>query len=326
MGKQVELPSGALLTLKSDGAWEYDPDGSFDSLNLGQTAIDSFTYTVSDGDGGSDTATVTVTIEGENAPPVAGDDFAKTPMGEPVTVPVLENDTDPNGDSLAVIVLSVDQGGKAEVNPDGTITFTPDNDFVGTATVTYLVEDPSGESDQATLQIEVYLAYTWDSFNNFSNGFDKSVDGFKEEEGGFRAESENPFLTRRIFTLATDPIFSGYSRPGTLVMGRIYDQSGRLVGESMSTADPGGSWMMQFPGIGKLETYRVEFEYVRTNTDMYGYLGLNPSDSTYQAMQPLSHGSDQMNVNDAIEKAPAASLMSLHAENWNPTGLGTPGA
>jgi Ca2+-binding RTX toxin-like protein len=66
-GVQFALPSGALLTIYSDGTFDYDPNGVFNSLvdsssgAANSTATDSFTYTV---DGG-DTATVTVTINGE---------------------------------------------------------------------------------------------------------------------------------------------------------------------------------------------------------------------------------------------------------------------
>ncbi|MGD1699911.1 FG-GAP-like repeat-containing protein [Dapis sp. BLCC M229] len=72
VGSQVTLPSGALLTLNIDGTFDYDPNGKFESLNNGETASDSFTYTIDDGNGGTDTATVNVTIDGvtdNTAPP-----------------------------------------------------------------------------------------------------------------------------------------------------------------------------------------------------------------------------------------------------------------
>ena len=61
----IVLPSGALLTVKADGDFIYDPRNAFDYLpapgsgasNL--SAVDTFTYTV-----GTVTATVTVTVTG----------------------------------------------------------------------------------------------------------------------------------------------------------------------------------------------------------------------------------------------------------------------
>ena len=61
LGTSITLPSGALLTLGSDGAFTYDPNGAFDALVSGATTSDSFTYTV-ENNAGSTTAEVTFTI------------------------------------------------------------------------------------------------------------------------------------------------------------------------------------------------------------------------------------------------------------------------
>ena len=55
------------VTDNGDGTFSYDPNGQFESLNTGDTATDSFTYTISDGTD-SDTATVTLTINGVDEP------------------------------------------------------------------------------------------------------------------------------------------------------------------------------------------------------------------------------------------------------------------
>jgi len=57
------------VTLNSDGTITYDPDGRFDALTEGDTAEDTFAYTVSDGHGGTATQTVTVTINGVGGGP-----------------------------------------------------------------------------------------------------------------------------------------------------------------------------------------------------------------------------------------------------------------
>jgi len=72
VGNQIMLTSGALLTVNAggvEGSLTYDPNGAFNFLNTGESAVDNFTYEASDGSGGSDTATVSVTIEGDGAPP-----------------------------------------------------------------------------------------------------------------------------------------------------------------------------------------------------------------------------------------------------------------
>jgi VCBS repeat-containing protein len=55
-----------LVINNNDGTFTYNPNGKFEALNVGQSATDSFTYTISDEDGGTSTAKVTVTINGVN--------------------------------------------------------------------------------------------------------------------------------------------------------------------------------------------------------------------------------------------------------------------
>ncbi len=58
-----------IVTDNGDGTFNYDPNGQFEFLNDGESASDSFTYTVSDGNGGTSTATVNITIAGVNDTP-----------------------------------------------------------------------------------------------------------------------------------------------------------------------------------------------------------------------------------------------------------------
>ncbi|MBT9311095.1 bluetail domain-containing putative surface protein [Leptothoe kymatousa] len=82
VGAEITLVSGALLTLNSDGTFDYDPNGQFESLNDGDTDTDSFTYTIDDNNGGTDTATVTVTINGlTDGGPIVGGTGADTLTG-----------------------------------------------------------------------------------------------------------------------------------------------------------------------------------------------------------------------------------------------------
>src|SRR5680860_1114528 len=62
---------------------------------------DSFTYKVSDGSA-SDTATVSVTVSAVNDAPLAVDDSASTDVDTAVSLNVLSNDSDLDGDSLAL--------------------------------------------------------------------------------------------------------------------------------------------------------------------------------------------------------------------------------
>ncbi|MCF6274462.1 MAG: cadherin-like domain-containing protein, partial [Robiginitomaculum sp.] len=59
-----------LVTDNGDGTFGYDPNGGFESLAVGETATDTFTYTVTDNNGASTTNTVTITITGTNDAPI----------------------------------------------------------------------------------------------------------------------------------------------------------------------------------------------------------------------------------------------------------------
>src|SRR5688572_21632494 len=58
-----------------------------------------------------------------NETPTAADDCAVTAEGTPITIPVLANDRDGDGDLLMPEVTAEPAAGRTEVNPDGTITY-----------------------------------------------------------------------------------------------------------------------------------------------------------------------------------------------------------
>ena len=91
------------------------------------------------------TAAVTVEL---NQPPVAADDMVKTSRDVPVNIPVLTNDTDPNGELPAVIEVGIPQSGTAYANEDGTVTYQPAEGFLGADTFTYVIADQLGETSQ----------------------------------------------------------------------------------------------------------------------------------------------------------------------------------
>jgi VCBS repeat-containing protein len=155
---------GAVTAWGADGSFTYDPDGQFEYLQAGNATTDSFTYTISDGNGGNDTATVTITINGVNDPPVAVADNATTLENTPVTVDVLNNDSDVDGDTLTV--ESVTQGTNGSVaNNGGNVTYTPAIGFNGTDSFNYTVSDGNGGTDTATVTVNITVTETPASIN-----------------------------------------------------------------------------------------------------------------------------------------------------------------
>ncbi len=171
VGADVTLPSGAKVNVAANGGFVYDPRASaqFRALPGGQTANDTFTYTISDrpimGVSRTDTATVTVTVTGVNDAPSATDDMYETATDEALTVNtratgVLGNDTDPDTGETATLTAAVvtpppAASGVLALNPNGTFTFTPATGFEGDVTFTYRASDAGGLSDTATVTISV---------------------------------------------------------------------------------------------------------------------------------------------------------------------------
>ena len=106
-------------------------------------------------------------------------------------------------------------------------------------------------------------------------------------------------------------------------MGKIYDEHGTLLGPAFATADPGGKWMLQFPGVPRPDHYRVDFGFVLESADMYGYLGLNTSDDTDQAMQPWTEWDEALSVSRVMRTTPELSIERIHRENLRPLGIGS---
>jgi hypothetical protein len=72
-----------------------------------------------------------------------------------VTIPVLANDSDPDGDTLTVTSATQGEHGASVVNGDGTIAYTPAAGFTGTDTFTYTISDGRGGTATATVTLSV---------------------------------------------------------------------------------------------------------------------------------------------------------------------------
>jgi VCBS repeat-containing protein len=163
----VTLPSGRK-------GISYSPNGQFDFLMAGETATDTFMYTIGDGQGGQATTTVTVTITGPNNIPIALDDSATTFEDQSVVVSVLSNDSDIDPQNLSVIRINGNaistgvpvavgvRGGTATLDTSNRITFAPNGRYedlgVGEQLVevfSYTISDGNGGTATANVSITV---------------------------------------------------------------------------------------------------------------------------------------------------------------------------
>ncbi|ELB2043899.1 tandem-95 repeat protein, partial [Vibrio parahaemolyticus] len=150
-GKVVSLdanngPVNGSVSVNPDGSVTYTPNDNYHG-------IDSFTYIVTSG-GVSESTTVSVDVTPVNDAPVAKDDTAITDEDTPVTIDVLPNDNDIDGDKLSIQSASVPEAqGKVEI-VDGKLVFTPAENFNGHAEIIYTVTD--GQlTDEAKVTVTV---------------------------------------------------------------------------------------------------------------------------------------------------------------------------
>ena len=138
--------SNGTLTLNSDGSFTYAPNSNFNGT-------DTFTYHANDGTAASNVATVTITVRPVNDPPVANDDSDTTPEDTPVSTNVVANDTDADGMVVAsaVAIVSGPRSGSVVNNGDGTVTYTPDENFNGSDSFTYTVKDNGGATSNVAI-------------------------------------------------------------------------------------------------------------------------------------------------------------------------------
>ena len=144
----VTPPAHGTAAINVDGKVSYTPAGNYNGP-------DSFTYTVGDGQGGSATATVDVTVTATNDGPVAVNDAATTTEDTAVSIAVLANDTDLEGDSLTVDAVTTPAHGVASINPDRTITYVPAASYDGADSFSYTIGDGHGGTAVATISVMV---------------------------------------------------------------------------------------------------------------------------------------------------------------------------
>ncbi|BAU76662.1 Ig-like domain-containing protein [Metapseudomonas furukawaii] len=157
---EVQVPD-----LAAQGFGRLTKAGTLQTLRVTDLSQPPAVVTVKSAAGGADTEPVVVVGSAPtptpNTPPVAGDDGASTSFGVPVTIAVLANDTDADGDLPLTIggLTQPDAGlGTVALNGSTSVVYTPPPvvNTPLTATFTYRAVDARGEaSAPATVTVSV---------------------------------------------------------------------------------------------------------------------------------------------------------------------------
>ena len=144
--------NGGAIVNDGNGTWTYTPAAGF-------AGVDTFNYVLTDGTASAiGVVSVTVTLPPPppvNQVPVAVNDAATTEAGGAVSIAVLANDSDPDGDVLTVSSTADFVGGSAVVAANGTVTFTPSPGFSGGGSFTYTISDGRGGSARGSVTVTV---------------------------------------------------------------------------------------------------------------------------------------------------------------------------
>ncbi|MCX7013158.1 MAG: Ig-like domain-containing protein [Candidatus Sumerlaeota bacterium] len=170
---------GGVTQVFGNGRVRYTPPAKFQSLTVGQSATDSFRYTINDTDANPDTAVVTVTVHGLNDPPVARRDNFSTNEDTPILGQNVEAnnghgvDFDVDGDPLTVSAvnghaadvgtsITLASGAQARVQANGDFDFDPNGQFetlgAGQSTqnsLNYTISDGHGGTDSANVTVTI---------------------------------------------------------------------------------------------------------------------------------------------------------------------------
>ncbi len=154
---------GLVTAWGTDGSFTYDPNGKFDSLKAGETATDTFRYTLTDGTNYA-VADVTIEITGVNDAPVAEDAAfsVKISAANDVLVGTYTGTDVDNDDSLTYSIIAGNDAGifaiSNEASHEGKIT-VPDTSLLSIDdapyTLTVQVTDSLGATATATVTINV---------------------------------------------------------------------------------------------------------------------------------------------------------------------------
>lgn len=120
---------------------------------LNFVGIATIQYSITDGQGGSASGQAIVNVI-VNAAPSAVNDSASTNDRQAITIDVLANDTDDNGDVLTVTAASAQQG-QVTILQDGALNYSPKLGFEGNDIITYTVKDANQASATAVVTVSI---------------------------------------------------------------------------------------------------------------------------------------------------------------------------
>ena len=177
--------NGGSFTILSNGTASLDTGSDFDALAVGESATTTIDYTITDGKGGFSTATLEVTVDGVEDAPVANDDAASVDEFGSITIDLLANDSDPEGQPISITNLDLSSlQGTVVDNGDGTVTYDTNGQFdalndseTADEWFEYTIADGAGGYDTAQVHITVNGSTSGSSSSSSTTSTNADDDG-----------------------------------------------------------------------------------------------------------------------------------------------------
>jgi len=133
------------------------------TLYLYKKIFSAGTVSLSGNENGGNSSSMYVVLVDDNsnnsvggiATPSANSDSASTNQATPINIAVLANDAGLDDAPLTIKIVQAPTGGSTTIETNNTITYTPDDTFVGTDTFTYSVTDIDGDMATAAVNLTV---------------------------------------------------------------------------------------------------------------------------------------------------------------------------
>ncbi|MGD9210929.1 MAG: Ig-like domain-containing protein, partial [Desulfobacteraceae bacterium] len=178
---EVTTDNGGVINLADDGSFTYKPATDFNGT-------DHVTYTIKNEKGKSSQGNITFSVSSLPDSPKPVDDHREITEGQPITIDVLANDVEPDGEAMKLVELGEPISGTAEMTADGQVVYTPDPNHSGDVEFYYIVSDVNG--------LEA-AGWVFVSIINVDNGIDAQPDTMTTVE-------DNPATIALSLLLAND--------------------------------------------------------------------------------------------------------------------------
>lgn len=143
----VSGPSHGVMEFSPSGLYTYRPNANY-------SGSDSFTFEASDGVATSNVATVAFTINPVNDKPEAANASLATQENTTLNVKLLAGDVE--NSPLTYTLVSQPQWGTLTFKATGEYAYTPKLNYNGTDSFKFKVNDGASDSNEATVEIQVY--------------------------------------------------------------------------------------------------------------------------------------------------------------------------